>query len=47
MMSEITAEKFVGIDVSKDTLDICIEPAGETLHVDNDDKGIRLSLIHI
>ena len=40
-MSEMTVEKFVGIDVSKDTLDICIEPAGEALHVDYDDKGIR------
>jgi transposase len=39
-MSEITVEKFVGIDVSKGTLDLCIEPAGETLHVDYDDKGI-------
>jgi len=41
MMSEMTVEKFVGIDVSKGTLDICIEPAGETLHVDYDDKGVR------
>jgi transposase len=39
-MSESTVEKFVGIDVSKGTLDLCIEPAGETLHVDYDDKGI-------
>ena len=39
-MSEISVEKFVGIDVSKGTLDLCIEPAGETLHVDYDDKGI-------
>jgi transposase len=39
-MSEITVEKFVGIDVSKGTLDLCIEPAGEALHVDYDDKGI-------
>ena len=39
-MSEMTVEKFVGIDVSKGTLDLCIEPAGETLHVDYDDKGI-------
>lgn len=40
-MSEITVEKFVGIDVSKSTLDICIEPAGEVLHVEYDDTGIR------
>jgi transposase len=39
-MSEITVEKFVGIDVSKGTLDLCTEPAGEKLHVDYDDKGI-------
>ena len=39
-MSESTVEKFVGIDVSKGTLDLCIEPAGEALHVDYDDKGI-------
>ena len=39
-MSEMTVEKFVGIDVSKGTLDLCTEPAGETLHVDYDDKGI-------
>lgn len=40
-MSEMAVEKFVGIDVSKETLDICIEPAGETLHVEYDDMGIR------
>jgi transposase len=39
-MSESTVEKFVGIDVSKGTLDLCIDPAGEALHVDYDDKGI-------
>jgi transposase len=39
-MSKISVETFVGIDVSKGTLDLCIEPAGETLHVDYDDKGI-------
>lgn len=39
-MSEIVVEKFVGIDVSKTTLDVCIEPINEELHVDYDDKGI-------
>lgn len=39
-MNEIAVEKFVGIDVSKGTLDLCIKPSGETLHVDYDDKGI-------
>lgn len=33
-------ESFVGIDISKDTLDIRIEPAGESLHVAYDDAGI-------
>ena len=39
-MSEIVVEKFVGIDVSKTTLDVCIEPSNEELHVDYDDKGV-------
>ncbi len=39
-MSEIVVEKFVGIDVSKETLDLCIEPAAESLHVAHDDTGI-------
>jgi transposase len=39
-MSEIIVEKFVGIDVSKSTLDLCIEPTNEELHVEYDDKGI-------
>lgn len=39
-MSEIIVEKFVGIDVSKDTLDIYIEPTAEAMHVVYDDKGV-------
>jgi len=39
-MSENTVEKFVGIDVSKGTLDIGIEPTGEALRVVYDDQGI-------
>jgi transposase len=39
-MSEIIVEKFVGIDVSKDTLDIYIDPAVEAVHVAYDDKGV-------
>lgn len=39
-MSETANEKFVGIDVSKATLDAYIEPAGETLHVGYDEAGI-------
>lgn len=39
-MSEKLLESFVGIDVSKNTLDIRIDPAGEGLHVAYDDAGI-------
>ena len=39
-MKETRAEKFVGIDVSKSTLDVCIEPEGQTLHVAYDETGI-------
>jgi transposase len=33
-------DKFVGIDISKDNLDLCIEPDDEVLHLAYDDKGI-------
>ena len=39
-MNETIVEKFVGIDVSKSTLDVCIEPIGQTLHVTYDEAGI-------
>lgn len=39
-MNETIVEKFVGIDVSKSTLDVCIEPAVQTLHVAYDGTGI-------
>jgi transposase len=39
-MSEKLNESFVGIDVSKNTLDLRIEPAGESLHVAYDDAGV-------
>ena len=39
-MKETNVEKFVGIDVSKSTLDVCIEPAVETLHIAYDEAGI-------
>ena len=39
-MNEMRVEKFAGIDVSKSTLDACIEPAGQTLHVAYDEAGI-------
>lgn len=34
-------EKFVGIDISKDALDVCIEPGAEILHVTYDHEGIE------
>lgn len=40
-MNNTIMEKFVGIDVSKATLDVCIKPAGQTLHVTYDEAGIR------
>lgn len=39
-MSEITVENFVGIDISKSTLDICVIPSGEALHVAYDEAGV-------
>ena len=39
-MSENKVEVFVGIDVSKSTLEVRIEPAGESFQVANDDAGI-------
>ncbi len=39
-MSETKVEVFVGIDVSKSTLDVCIEPFGQMLHVAYDEAGI-------
>jgi transposase len=40
-MSESKVESFVGIDVSKDTLEVRIEPQAESFQVDNDDEGIK------
>jgi len=39
-MSEKLLESFVGIDVSKNTLDVRIEPRGESLHVAYDEAGV-------
>lgn len=39
-MNETIVEKFIGIDVSKSTLDVSIEPDGMTLHVAYDEAGI-------
>lgn len=33
-------EKFVGIDICKDSLDLCIDPDEELLHLAYDDEGI-------
>src|SRR5580704_18085761 len=32
---------FIGIDVSKDRLDICVRPSGETFAVARDDQGLE------
>lgn len=39
-MSGTNVERFVGIDVSKATLDVCIKPDGQTLHVGYDEAGV-------
>lgn len=39
-MSTNQIESFVGIDVAKNTLDLRLEPAGESLHVAYDDVGL-------
>lgn len=49
-MSENQRESFVGVDISKGTLDVQIEPNGEFLQVSNDDAGIGnlcARLVHI
>lgn len=40
-MNETRDEKFVGIDVSKATLDLCIDPLGQRQHVVYEEEGIR------
>ena len=40
-MNNTITEQFVGIDVSKTTLDVCIKPVGQTLHVTYDEAGIH------
>jgi transposase len=46
-MNENTVERFVGVDVSKSTLDVCIDSPCEVLHVDYDDKGIKTIGVHL
>lgn len=36
----MTPQFFVGIDVSKATLDVCVLPTGEAFQVSNDSAGI-------
>lgn len=40
-MNESGVEHFIGIDVSKSTLDVCILPANQILQTRNDETGIR------
>ena len=40
METKQVVESFVGVDVSKGALDVCIEPLGQSLHVGNDDAGV-------
>lgn len=40
-------EKFVGIDVSKATLDVCIDPLGQTWQVVYDEAGITQLVGHL
>lgn len=46
-MSETGVETFAGIDVSKSTLDACIDSTSEVLHVDHDDQGIGRVCAHL
>jgi len=40
-MNDKPVESFVGIDVAKNTLDLRLEPLGESLHVAYDEPGIK------
>src|SRR5664279_2235978 len=46
-MSEKLLESFVGIDVSKNSLDIHIEPTGKSLHVAYDQAGVAQIVRHL
>ena len=39
-MSEMTVEQFVGIDIAKDTVDVCIGADAEVMHVAYDHQGV-------
>lgn len=40
-------DTFVGIDIAKDSLDLCIEPGAEVLHLAYDDQGIAQVVKHL
>jgi transposase len=40
-MTEITSERFAGVDVSKHSLDLYLEGEHDVLHVEYDDAGLR------
>jgi Transposase len=41
MCKDGTTDVFIGIDVSKDRLDICLRPSGEIFAVTRDDEGLE------
>jgi hypothetical protein len=41
MCKDGTTDVFIGIDVSKDRLDICLRPSGEIFAVMRDDEGLE------
>jgi transposase len=40
-MNQAVTEKFAGIDVSKDTLDVSIDTDEKSLHVSYDEVGLK------
>jgi transposase len=40
-MNQVATEKFAGIDVSKDTLDVSIDTDEKSLHVSCDEAGLK------
>jgi transposase len=42
MEQPTTSPSFIGIDVSKDRLDVHVRPSGETFAIANDGKGFTL-----
>jgi len=46
-MTEVTETVFVGIDVSKDTLEVALGESAKTLRFDNVDKGVKALVKHL